>query len=277
MKKFIRALGVCSWSLQPTSPQELIEKLEATGVKRVLLALDPLRENPKVWGRLPALAQKRGIKLVAGMFGCVGEDYTTLESIRQTGGIVPDATWEQNWKNIQKTVKLAKKLGFKMVMFHAGFLPHEESDPAFAKMVDRLRKIAALFAKEKIKIAFETGQEPAATLRSFLQKLACKNVVVNFDPANMLLYNNGDPIAAMKLLGPWIQQIHLKDATVTLTPGTWGAEVVLGTGQVNWKAFFKTLEKIGFKGNLFIEREAGTQRVEDIRTAAQYVKKLCSK
>ena len=31
----------------------------------------------------------------------------------------------------------------------------------------------------------------------------------------MLLYNNGDPIKAMKLLGPWIKQIHLKDANVT--------------------------------------------------------------
>ncbi|MEI7733223.1 MAG: sugar phosphate isomerase/epimerase family protein [Verrucomicrobiota bacterium] len=261
--------------MQPQSPQELIEKLAAAGIKRVLLALDPLREQPRGWSRLPALAEKHGVKLVAGMFGCVGEDYTTLESIRKTGGIVPDATWDQNWKHVQQTVKLAKKLGFKIVMFHAGFLPHEESDPNFAKLVERLRKIAGAFAKQGIQVAFETGQEPAESLSRFLVKLGCKNVGVNFDPANMLLYNNGDPIKAMKLLGPWIKQIHLKDANVTKQPGTWGEEVVLGTGQVKWKAFFKTLEDIGFKGNLFIEREAGTQRVEDIRTAREYVEKLC--
>ena len=37
------------------------------------------------------------------MFGCVGEDYSTLDTIRVTGGIAPDATWEQNWKNIRAT------------------------------------------------------------------------------------------------------------------------------------------------------------------------------
>jgi hypothetical protein len=31
----------------------------------------------------------------------VGEDSTTLESIKRTGGVVPDATWDQNWRNIQ--------------------------------------------------------------------------------------------------------------------------------------------------------------------------------
>ncbi len=42
-------LTVCSWSLQPTSPQQLIEHLRAIGLSRVQLALDPLRENPAVW------------------------------------------------------------------------------------------------------------------------------------------------------------------------------------------------------------------------------------
>ena len=52
------------------------------------LALDPLREAPKIWGDFSELAQKAGLHLVSGMFGCVGEDYTTPESIRRTGGTV---------------------------------------------------------------------------------------------------------------------------------------------------------------------------------------------
>src|SRR6185369_4817941 len=114
-------LAVCSWSLQPSTPQDLIAKLQETGVRGVQLALDPLRDEPAVWGKSPELLQQAGISIVSGMFGCVGEDYSTLETIRLTGGIAPDLTWAQNWKNIQATADLAKNLGLKLVTFHAGF------------------------------------------------------------------------------------------------------------------------------------------------------------
>jgi sugar phosphate isomerase/epimerase len=65
----------------------------------------------------------------------------------------------------------------------------------------------------------------------------------------------------------------VKDAVKTKTPGTWGDEVPVGTGQVNWKEFFAALDAAHFTGNLCIEREAGQQRVADIRTARQFLEK----
>src|SRR5262245_35433138 len=106
-------LAVCSWSLQPANPQDLVAKLKAAGIPRIQLALDPLREAPEVWGEAPALFAQNGITVVSGMFGCAGEDYKTLESIQATGGIAPDSTWAQNRKNIQATAALAQKLGLK--------------------------------------------------------------------------------------------------------------------------------------------------------------------
>src|ERR1700757_318624 len=117
-------LAVCSWSLQPTDPFNLIQQLESIGIQRVQIALDPLRERPSVWGVLPALCAKHNITIVSGMFGTVGEDYTTLESIKRTGGVVPDATWDENWRNIQTVAEIAQRLGLKLVTLHAGFLPH---------------------------------------------------------------------------------------------------------------------------------------------------------
>jgi sugar phosphate isomerase/epimerase len=66
----------------------------------------------------------------------------------------------------------------------------------------------------------------------------------------------------------------MKDAVRTKTPGTWGEEVRLGTGQVDWKGFFRALDAAGFKGDLSIEREAGIQRVADIRAAREYLERL---
>jgi L-ribulose-5-phosphate 3-epimerase len=266
-------LAVCSWSLQPTSPQDLITKLGATGIRRVQLALDPLREDAAVWGETELLFRENGILMVSGMFGCVGEDYSTLDSIRATGGMAPDATWETNRRNIQATVTLAARLGLKLVTFHAGFLPHEESDPNFTKMLGRLGEVADLFAARTIALGLETGQETAAVLAGLLGKLQRRNVGVNFDPANMILYDKGDPIEALRRLGPWLRQVHVKDARRTKVPGTWGEEVPAGSGEVDWRAFFAALKQLNFAGNIVIEREAGQQRVADIRTARSVVEK----
>jgi L-ribulose-5-phosphate 3-epimerase len=267
-------LAVCSWSLRPTDPLNLIQQLQTIGIHRVQIALDPLREQPAIWGALPALCAQHGITLVSGMFGTVGEDYTTLESIKRTGGVVPDETWEQNWRNIQAAAETAHRLGLKVVTFHAGFLPHEPRDATFQKLLQRITLIADLFSSKGIELGFETGQETAETLRAFLQKLNQPGVGVNFDPANMILYDKGDPIAALRVLGPWLKQCHIKDAVKTKVPGTWGEEVTVGTGQVDWRAFFQTIEQLRFQGNFAIEREAGEQRIEDIRAGRQYLDKI---
>ena len=268
-------LAVCSWSLQPVSADDLFQKLEAIGLKRVQIALDPIRENAGgAWNDFPDQCRARGVTCVSGMFTTVGEDYTTLESIRATGGVVADKMWEENWRRIQRDADLAAWLGLRLVTFHAGFLPHEEGDPQFARVLERVERISNLFTSRKITIGFETGQETAATLKRFISSLHCADIGVNFDPANMILYDKGDPITALRQLGPWLRQCHVKDARRTAAPGTWGAEVAVGSGEVDWPVFFRTLRDLHFNGNCCLEREAGDQRIADLQTARQLVEKL---
>jgi sugar phosphate isomerase/epimerase len=263
-------LAVCSWSLRPKDPADLIGRLGQLGMDKVQLALGPLAGEP-AWAGAGAKLAAAGVKIVSGMFGTVGEDYTTLETIRKTGGIVPDATWDENWRNIQQYVKLAARLKLKLVSFHCGFLPEDPSDASYDKLIGRLVKIADAFARAGIGLAMETGQEDAGTLKEFLDRLAKPNVGVNFDPANMILYAKGDPVAAVKVLMPYVRQIHIKDATATKVPGQWGAEVPVGTGEVAWPAFFAALKAGGFGGYMSIEREAGEQRIADITRAKNFI------
>ena len=269
-------MAVCSWSLQPETPEALLEHLRTIGISKVQIALDPIRENPAVWGKYGKLCSQTGVSQVSGMMVTAGEDYSTMEAIKETGGVVPDATWPENLANFKENIVVAKDLGLKLITFHAGFLPHETSDPAFAKLMDRIRQIGELFGENGIDLGFETGQETADTLKDFLDQLALPNVGVNFDPANMILYDKGDPIDALKVLAPYLKQCHIKDATRTTEPGQWGEEVQSGTGQVDWKDFFVTLDKLGYEGTFAIEREAGEQRVEDIMAAKNYVSALLS-
>jgi sugar phosphate isomerase/epimerase len=267
-------IAVCSWSLQPQTPADLVAGLKATGVQRVQLALDPLRDDPAAWGNTPALLAAEGITVISGMLGCVGEDYSTLESIRLTGGIVPDQTWSQNLQNMRATASLAAAMGLPLVTFHAGFVPHNPADASFAKLLARLREAADIFAGAGLKLGLETGQETADSLLMLLQEVKRPNLVVNFDPANMILYDKGDPIEALRVLSGKVAQVHIKDAVRTRQPGTWGTEVPAGDGEVNWQAFFATLHGFNFVGDCVIEREAGNHRVQDIRRARQMVESV---
>jgi sugar phosphate isomerase/epimerase len=260
-------LAVCSWSLLPTDPMDLVAKVQATGIHRVQLELDPIRDNPDTWANAPALLRQNGIEIASAMFRCVGEDYSTLESIRLTGGIAPDETWEENLQNIHGAATLAKKIGVRLVTFHAGFLPPNPSEPTYAKMLQRLDEVSDIFMVHNILLGLETGQETANELAALLHTLNHPNIGVNFDPANMLLYDKGDPVKALRKLAPWIRQVHISDARRTSVPGTWGKEAVVGEGEVDWRGFFATFKQVVLNVNLAIERESGNQRIEDIRTA----------
>ena len=267
-------IAVCSWSLLAANPPELLQKLLATKIRRVQLALGPLREMPQIWGEAAPLLREQKIEVVSGMFGCRGEDYSTLKTIRATGGIAPDVTWKENLDAIAAHAETAAKLGLPLVTFHAGFLPHDRFDPAYDKMLERLRTVAAIFAGKKIGLGLETGQETAPMLAAFLQALNHPNIGVNFDPANMILYDQGDPVAALRVLSPWLRQVHIKDARRTTVVGAWGAEVTAGSGEVDWPAFFAALRELDFTGNLVIEREAGDRRVADILAARELIMRL---
>ncbi|MGI6139979.1 MAG: sugar phosphate isomerase/epimerase family protein [Candidatus Hydrogenedentales bacterium] len=261
-------IGVCSWSLQATGPENLAEKVNALGVKKVQMGLTPHRDDPGAWDGVQEVLAASGIEIVSGMYSTVGEDYSSLESIRKTGGVVPDEHWEENLRLAEITAKLAGQMGLTSANAHAGFLPHDPADPDFDKLCGRVKTLAEIFGKEGVTLLMETGQESAQTLLSFLGEMKARgvdNIAVNFDPANMILYDMDDPIEALQALVPHVKQVHVKDAKRTQVKGEWGAEVIVGQGEVDWNAFVRVLAEADFEGGYIFEREAGDDRVGDIK------------
>ncbi|MDB5302075.1 MAG: asbF [Phycisphaerales bacterium] len=263
-------IAVCSWSLQPKGMEELVARVKELGLGHMQLALGELvqlddKRKQEELGHL----RRSGIALTGGMMGFAGEDYSTIERIRQTGGFVPDEEWPLRKRLTAEGAKLAKELGIKTITSHVGFVP-PPGDPRYPQIVGRIRELAGMMAQHGVDLLMETGQEPAAELLHFLGDLASPNVHINFDPANMILYGAGDPIEAIKVLGRHIRHVHVKDATPSNNPGiAWGEEVPFGTGRVGPKRFMEALKQAGYAGPLAIEREAGTSRMADVRTAIE--------
>lgn len=267
-------VGVCSWSLQPESPASLAGAVRHCGLTAVQLALDPILTGQWPLTETVRVLGDSGIAILSAMLQTQGEDYTTLETIKQTGGLRLDGYWLANLDTARRAAPLLRELGLSLVTFHAGFLPHDPADALRRTMMSRIRAIHDVFAEAAIDVALETGQESAGTLRELLEELALPHLGVNFDPANMILYGMGDPVEALATLAPWVKQIHLKDAVASEAPGQWGAEVPIGTGRVDWPAFFGSVRENAVAVDFCIEREAGESRIADVRAGHEYLRSI---
>jgi L-ribulose-5-phosphate 3-epimerase len=268
------AIGVCSWSLQVGSVPELKRLMNSLGIDVVQIACgDPHHASWDEGDNMPAAAKTAGFRMTGTMLGFPGEDYTTPQTIQHSGGFGNPATRGERLERFQWALNRTRALGLADLMLHAGFLP-EPGDPDRKPFLDTLARVSQLAKEKSITVAFETGQETADLLRLTLDELKCPNLKVNFDPANMILYDKGDPIRAVEILGPDIRSVHVKDAKRTKLPGTWGEEVPLGQGEVNIKKFVQTLKKVGYRGPLCIEREAGDQkqRIADVAHGIRVLK-----
>ena len=266
-------IGVCSWSLKPKDSADLVAMIKQLNLWHVQLALGPLI-GLDLTERNAQIDQIRsaGIVITAGMISFPGEDYSTITRIRQTGGYVPDDLWPERRERTAIAAGICKDHGIKMLSAHAGFIPPSSGD-TYTKMVERLSEVAALLEKGGVSLVMETGQESASELLQFLNDVKSRNVFVNFDPANMLLYGAGDPIEAISILGRHIRHVHVKDAKESDQPGvTWGAEVPFGSGEVPVADFLTALQQARYQGPLVIEREAGTTRAKDVQFATETLK-----
>jgi L-ribulose-5-phosphate 3-epimerase len=268
------AIGVCSWSLQVTSVPELKGFMDRLGIDVVQIACgDPHHASWAEGEAMPAAALASGLRLSGTMLGFPGEDYTTPHTIEKTGGFGDPATRPERLERFKWGLRRTKELGLTDIMLHAGFIP-AVGDAARKPFLDTLAQVSDLAARDGITVAFETGQESASLLRTTLDELKSPNLKVNFDPANMLLYDMDDPLKVLDLLAPDIRSVHVKDANRPTVKGTWGEEVPLGRGQTNTRAFVRALRKVGYRGPLCIEREAGNQqeRFQDIEHGVRFLR-----
>lgn len=269
-------LGVCSWSLQSRSIPELQDLLAAVGATWVQIACgDPQHASWAEGDQMPAVARAAGLRMTGAMIGFPGEDYTTPQTIALTGGFADPRLRPERLEILRWALRRTRELELNSLSFHAGFVPAAGSEE-YRRFVDTLAQATGFAQDHGVTLALETGQETTAELLQLLRDLQSPWVRLNFDPANLLLYDRDDPLVAIEALFPFVHSVHLKDAYRPQVKGTWGQEVPLGSGSIHLPQFLASLGRLGFVGPLMVEREVGTQpeRVRDIRLALERVRTL---
>ena len=201
---------------------------------------------------------------------------------------------EQNIYGIERSkriLELAKDLGTDIVTTHIGVVPADPAHPRYAIMQDACGRLAEYADSLNAHFAVETGPEPAAVLRGFLDSLHSTGVGVNLDPANLIMVVGENSADAVYTLRDYIVHTHAKDGArlrecdpeilygVRAPEGDFDedeyyAELPLGTGSVCWPEYLEALNSIGFSGFLTIEREVGEDPASDIRLAADFLRRF---
>lgn len=173
---------------------------------------------------------------------------------------------------------------------HIGTIPSDKNCDQYKKMQEALANVGEYADKAGVKFAIETGPERTDVLKEFILSLPCKNVAVNYDPANLLMVTGEDPVQGVYNLGNLIVHTHAKDGVMLkqtdpkiiydfFAAGGIGdinlteyfREEALGRGNVDFDAYLKALNDIGYNSYLTIERELGSNPAADVKLAVDYL------
>lgn len=170
----------------------------------------------------------------------------------------------------KRILDLAVELETNVVTTHIGRVPDDPANETYKIMQEACHELAEYADSLKAHFAIETGPEPAARLRAFLDTLGSRGVAVNYDPANLTMCVDDDAVRGVYELKDYIVHTHAKDGMRGTKPPY--IEVPLGQGDVRWDGYLKALNDVGFKGFLTIERECGETPEKDIAMAVEFLK-----
>lgn len=236
--------------------------------------------NTKMWTDenailLKTLLEEYKIEVSAFWCGWDGPAVWNFYEGQKTLGLIPPQYRSMRIQNLCDGADFAKKLGITDVVTHMGFIPENPYDPEFEPFCDAVRCVAKHLEGNKQFLLFETGQEtPVAMLRCF-EKVGTKNLGINLDTANLILYGKANPVDALDVFGGYVRNLHAKDGVYPVNGHDLGKEVRLGDGKVDFNKLIRKLRKIGYDSHITIEREiSGEQQIQDIRHAKKYLETI---
>ena len=277
MKNFPIGVIIDSFRCDIRTAVEKAAKIGAKGIQVYSTRGDMAPENltPEKRREFLKLVKDNGL-VISALCGDLG-----------TGGFTIKENNAMKVEKSERILDLAKDLETNIVTTHIGVVPEDHSCDRFKIMQEACFSLAEYADKLDAHFAIETGPETSLTLKSFLDSLNSKGVAVNLDPANLVMVTGDDPVKAVHNLKDYIVHTHAKDGrqlyyldpeviygmkqNVIVTEDSF-IEVPLGEGSVDFPAYLKALEEIGYDGFLTIEREVGDDPEKDIRKAVDFLK-----
>ena len=238
--------GIALWTFHTFSFSESLDKVDSAGLKYIepnnfTKTLPELNDSslmqlsPANITRLKSLIEQRGLK---------------CESVYLAGGNTVDA-----WK---KQFDAAKQLGVQFVT----------AEPPLS-MLNSIDSLAGIYG---IKVAIHEHWKGTSQYWNPDTTLLAMKGHPNFGVCADLGHwpkSGINPLDAVKKLSGHIIAVHLKDIAAYNDPKL--VDVPVGTGVIDFPAIFRELKKQGFKGPIYIERDA-TDQPSNLPSVMQEIK-----
>jgi len=242
-----------------------LARIREAGFTTIQLVSPPASwlEEPRR-GQLKQVIADSGLRVTSVAAVYEGEDYSDIEAVRATVGLLPEVTRAKRVEDTKRAADFTNEVGAPNVSSHIGYIPEDRAAGEYRALVSAVQEICDYLQRRKMNFCLETGQETAGLLRQFIADVDRDDLKVNFDPANMVAYGTGDPIEALESLAEYVRGVHVKDAVGPKAEGELGAEVPLDQGDVGMERFVAKLKQLDYEGPLTIEREVpGEQQMQD--------------
>jgi len=254
-------------------PDAAMASLKSLGIPSCQVYLNKF--DPAFAARLRKSLDQANIEATSLVVGGPGKESWDFYDGPLTIGLIPRETRAARIAHIKAAADFAARCDIPAVQTHAGFIPENPNDPVYKEAIAALREVVEYCARYRQNFRYETGQETPITLVRAMRDVGLDNQGVNFDVANLILYGKANPVDAIEVLAPYIQGIHAKDGLWPTNPKALGEEVPIGKGKVDFPRIVQRLKDIHYQGAVTIEREiSGPQQLEDVRAAADYLRKL---
>jgi L-ribulose-5-phosphate 3-epimerase len=268
-------LGVTVWVAKGETAETAVARVHDLALPTCQIGFNDLASRPAAGSPLKAALQKYGIRATAVMELGPGPMVWNFYGGPQTIGLVPPGTRAARIAALKRAADLAEACGIPAIHTHCGFIPENPNDPLYPQAVAAVREVAAYCKQRGRMFLCETGQETPITLLRMIRDTGQDNLFVNLDLANLILYDKGNPLDALDVIGPLVRGLHAKDGKFPTNPKDLGKEVPIGQGKVNFREVLKKLKALSYQGPMTIEREIkGPQQTADILKSKSYLTKL---
>ncbi len=258
--------------------EESFQRLKCFGLRHCQFAGVPDSylyggEGRRNTGKLRELMEQYDVACCSVFCSFPGQDW---KRGRETVGLTPPETRAERIARACRTADWAKELEIEQIAVHVGYLPEDPGSEEYRTFIRAMQGFTRFLESNGQVLAYETGQEPLDILIRTMTDVGTDNQRINFDPANLLYYNNNDPMEFVEALSDRFVHIHCKDAVRPLPGAEFGQETRLGEGGTNFRELFRKLYAKGYRGPLTIEREigAGEELDRDVRNAILLLENL---
>ena len=143
-----------------------------------------------------------------------------------------------------------------------------ESDLHFVLEWIKERNLDEIASKSNIVLTLELSL-PAFQIRSAFMKYSFNNIAICYDVGNARAAGYS-PEEEIVMLNDLIAHVHIKDRKIN------GPNVMLGNGDVDFAACFKSLKEIGYDGQLILETAYETSPAAEAKKNLQFIQNIIS-